>query len=121
MSRVSTRGRSSKFDDIFFSKNSPSKYIGSDGFSDDFRATHLRLRRDGAPPAPGQEHCRNTLEPDRYRGPRGADQAGEQAEMDEANHADPDADREHAVDAAAHLGRRREIDQRRLHDAEAGL
>src|SRR5580704_19515735 len=102
MSRVSTRGRSSKFDDIFFSKNSPSKYIGRDGFSDDFRATHLRLRDDGAPPAPGQEHSRNALDADHRRRPRGADQAGEQAEINKADHPDPDADRKHAVDAAAH-------------------
>src|ERR1700747_2528836 len=81
----------------------------------------IRLRGDGAPPTPGQEHRRNALGPNRYRGPGGANEAGEQAEMSEADHADPDAHGEHAEDAAAHLGRRGEVDKRRLHDAETGI
>ena len=63
----------------------------------------------------------NSLNSDRRNRPGGADRSGEQAEVDKADQADADADREHAEDPAAHFGRRRQVDERRLHDAETGI
>src|SRR6185312_4811985 len=76
--------------------------------------TLLRLS-EHPPPAPCQRHRQKTLNSAHGRRPRRADRLGQETDMQEAEEARADAQRQHPIEPAAHLRRGGEIDQRRLH------